>query len=305
MVTRRRFLQASLTVIAASSAAVAALARADTGKPYRVYMPLALAPEPTPTPSPTPTASPTSIPSPTALPAPTATTMPSPPPGGELPPLLDNAPIVGPATGTEAMAIAWFAPRADPSYTDFDLGVIVGAYRSVGESVGMDWFLALAQMAHETGSLTSFWSQRPQRNPAGLGVTGEWSAEQPADTSGWAYNTQRLRWERGLSFATWADHAVPAHLGRLLAYALTDEQANDAQRALIAYALSIRPLSASRRGIAPTILGLNGVWAVPGTTYGQTIVNLARKIRAGVTTAELASPIIPGDEDADIMPDGA
>lgn len=300
MINRRRFLRTSLTALAASTTAVAALTRAETRKSYHVYLPIALLPEPTPTPTPTPIPSATPIPSPTPMPSPTVT-----PPNNELPPILDDAPIVGRATGTEAMAIAWFAPRADPSYTDYDLSAIVAAYRAVGEAVGMDWFLAMAQMGHETGHLTSFWSQRPQRNPAGLGVTGEWSAVQPPDTNGWAYNTQRMRWERGLSFATWAEHAIPAHLGRLLAYALTDAQANDAQRSLIAYALSVRPLSSSRRGIAPTILGLNGVWAVPGATYGQTIVSLARRMRNGVAAAEFAEPAAPGDQDEDVMPEGA
>lgn len=298
MVTRRRFLHISFATLAASS--IAALARADTGQLHRAYLPMILAPVPTPTPPPTPTPSPTSAAAPTVVPP-----VPTPPVAGDPPPILDNAPIVGPATGTAAMAVAWFAPRADPSYTDFDIGAIVAAYRSTGESVGMDWFLALAQMAHETGSLTSFWSQRPQRNPAGLGVTGEWRADPPPDPTGWAYNTQRLRWERGLSFATWADHAVPAHLGRLLAYALTDAQASQAQRALIAFALAVRPLAESRRGIAPTILGLNGVWAVPGTTYGQSIVALARRMRYGTAAAELAVPALPADQDDDVMPDGS
>ena len=37
----------------------------------------------------------------------------------------------------------------------------------------LDPLVAVAQMVLETGNLTSFWSQTPRRNPAGIGVTGE------------------------------------------------------------------------------------------------------------------------------------
>jgi len=186
--------------------------------------------------------------------------------------------IIAPASGTVEQAVAWLVPRADPSYTPFDVRVICEAYRSVGERVGVDWFTALAQMAHETGNLTSFWSLRPQRNPAGIGVTGQWSATPPANPAGWAFNHQRQRWELGVSFPTWASDAVPAHIGRLLAYALRDEEANAEQRALICHALSYRPFPANLRGVAPRWVDLNGRWAVPGATYGQTIINLARRM---------------------------
>ncbi len=209
------------------------------------------------------------MPEPTAVPTPVPT------------PIVTDAPIQGPASGTIQQALAWLVPRADPGYTEYDIATnILPYYQQVGESVGMDWFLAIAQMAHETGSLTSFWSMRPQRNPVGIGVTGEAQLEQPIDITGWAYNYQRGRWEKGNSFSSWAEESVPAHLGRLLAYALTDVQANPTQLALITKALSYRPLPLSYRGAAPTITGLNGRWAVPGTIYGQTIMALADKMRA-------------------------
>jgi hypothetical protein len=254
IVSRRRFLALSF----AATCTIAARARAQeitaTGQ-YRAALPLVVAPIPSPT------ASPTASPTPT-----------TPAPG--------DAPILGYATGSVDQAVAWLSPRADASYTDFDIRSIVEAYQRVGDSVGVDWFSVIAQMAHETGHITSFWSFRPQRNPAGIGVTGESRPDQPPDTTGWAYNTQRGRWERGISFPTWADHSIPAHIGRLLAYALTDEQASQAQRDMIAFALSYRGISAANRGVAPTWTGLNGRWAVPGTTYGQSILALAAKMRA-------------------------
>ncbi|HWQ16053.1 MAG TPA: hypothetical protein VNL77_24850 [Roseiflexaceae bacterium] len=279
MPSRRTFLRASATALLAS--AVAGIVRAG-GDEFFAYLPtVERYPPPTPVPTEEPTEEPTATPE-------------DPPPGPT-----DDAPIVGPATGTAAQALAWLAPRADASYTDYDLAQILQAYRELGESVGMDWFLAVAQMAHETGNLTSFWSLRPQRNPAGIGVTGQWSSTPPPDTTGWAYNYQRARWEVGLSFATWAGDSAPAHLGRLLAYALRDEDASDAQRALIARALAYRPLPADRRGVAPRWVDLNGRWAVPGTTYGQSIIDLARRMRGEIYTADAP---LSGAEDGDWMP---
>lgn len=191
-----------------------------------------------------------------------------------------DLPIVGAPSGTVAEAVRVLAPRAAANgYSYDDVVNIVEAYQRVGNSVGVDWFLAVAQMAHETGYLTSYWSARPQRNPAGLGVEGKSSATDPGQP-GWVYNTQRKMWEKGLSFESWEDEAIPAHIGRMLAYALKDEQATPAQKTMIDYALLVRPLPAYLRGVAPTIVGLNGRWAFPGTTYGQRILEVMMKLRA-------------------------
>ena len=72
---------------------------------------------------------------------------------------------------------------------------------------------------------------------------------------------------------------MPAHIGRLLAYALRDDQATPAQKALIDQALAYRALPSRLRGVAPTIVGLNGRWAVPGTTYGQRILSVMMDLR--------------------------
>jgi hypothetical protein len=133
-------------------------------------------------------------------------------------------------------------------------------------------------MAHETGYMTSFWSARPQRNPAGLGVEGRSSTTDP-NQPGWVFNSQRNMWEKGLSFASWEEEAIPAHIGRMLAYALRDDQATPAQKAMIDKALAYRALPANLRGVAPTIVGLNGRWAYPGTTYGQRILAVMLRLR--------------------------
>jgi Mannosyl-glycoprotein endo-beta-N-acetylglucosaminidase len=255
MLTRRQFLHAAISAGAAALILNQTRAQEATGSNglYQAALPVVMIPLPEPTPLP-PTPIPTPIPG--------------------------DVPILGVSNGTVEQAIAWIVPRASENYSDEAVREIVEAYQSIGTNVGMDWFVALAQMCHETGHITSFWSQRPQRNPAGIGVTGVWQNEQPTDTTGWAYNTQRNRWERGLSFESWAGEAIPAHLGRLLAYALTDQQANPTQLQLIQYALSFRGITNTNRGVAPTWVGLNGRWAVPGTTYGQTILALAEKMRA-------------------------
>ena len=64
--------------------------------------------------------------------------------------------IVGPASGSADAAVRWITARCSPSYTAFDVAAIVARYRELGEWAQIDWFLALAQLAHETGSLTSW-----------------------------------------------------------------------------------------------------------------------------------------------------
>jgi hypothetical protein len=269
MYSRRFFLRLAATgLIAATTGAT--LSKAQEGMEL-VYLPLILTPpEPTPTVitevTETPEVAETPHPSPTATA--TATTTPA----------TDDAPLLGPASGRTDQAISWLVARSN-SYTAYDIGQVVARYQALGDSVGLDWFLALAQCAHETGSLTSWWCQRPRRNPAGIGVTGRIVPGTPDSPPGPDWSWDGIQWREGISFATWADHGIPAHLGRLLAYALRDEQATNPQRELISYALSFRPLPSNLRGIAPTIVGLNGRWAYPGTTYGQSIVDLARRIR--------------------------
>ncbi len=178
--------------------------------------------------------------------------------------------------GTPEQCVRFMLARQHGEYNEVDIrNSIVPAYFSVCGLVGMDPVMLLAQMIHETGCLTSWWSQRPRRNPAGIGVTGRTGPNQPA-SGAWALRDGI--WAEGVSFPTWKDDSVPAHAGRLLAYALRDDQANDQQRAMIDRAMSYRPLPANFRGVAPTWRGLNGRWAVPGTTYADKIAQIANSI---------------------------
>lgn len=192
-----------------------------------------------------------------------------------------DTPIVGAVRDLSAKlnVIGKIAARTT-QYTLQDVIAIVDGYIATCSRATMDWIIPIAQMCHETGYLTSFWSQRPQRNPAGIGVTGEHRDTKPETMDGWAYNTQRKRWERGLSFPAWVTHSIPAHVGRLLAYALRDDEANEAQKELIAYAVSVRPLPNELRGSCKRIRDLAGTWAVPGTGYPDAICSVARVLLA-------------------------
>jgi hypothetical protein len=147
--------------------------------------------------------------------------------------------------------------RPHGHYSDADVHTIIGHYFAVAPAVGLDPLLVIAQMVEETGNLTSFWSQRPRRNPAGIGVTGEPGA--------------------GVSFPDWTT-ASRAHTGRLLAYALPKNTENQVQASLIEQALSFRPLPDKFRGAALTLRGLAGAWA-HDPEYANKISSIANQIQ--------------------------
>ena len=159
--------------------------------------------------------------------------------------------------------------KLENGYTDYDVSrVILPGYFVVAQSIGVDPVVAIAQMCHETGHLSSWWCARPRRNPAGIGVTGATRAYEP--TRGvWAQ--QGGLWREGVSFATW-QLAISAHVGRLAAYA------SSADYPLVLNALAVRGLPARYRGIAPTVAGLGGTWAVPGRSYAVALVRIANSI---------------------------
>ena len=199
--------------------------------------------------------------------------------------------ILGRASGTKEQVLHWFSSRADSSYIESDyrsLKTIIGAYQEIGERTNVDWFMALAQCAHETGNLRSFWSLRPRRNPAGIGCDGNPKAFDGDGKPG-AFNTERHQWEHGISFETWADNSVPAHIGRLLAYALPIGVGNPAQLKIISQALSYRTFPDKARGSAQTFVQLGRIhnksgfgWASPGGKYGERIAAIAIQMRRNI-----------------------
>lgn len=147
--------------------------------------------------------------------------------------------------------------RPHGEYSDNDVRTIVGLYYTTASAVGLDPLLVVAQMVEETGHLTSFWSQRPRRNLAGIGVTGEPGI--------------------GLSFPD-LKTAVHAHAGRLLAYSLPSGTGSQAQIELIKEALTVRPLPQQLRGAALTLKGLAGTWA-QDPLYAVKLARVANEIR--------------------------
>lgn len=166
----------------------------------------------------------------------------------------------------------------DSPYTEESRVLIFTEYYQLCVQYGIDPLFVTAQVLLETNNLNSFWSQRPQRNPAGLGVTGQFS-RQPRP--GFVFNTQRMRYEEGLSFTHWVGRggSVRAHVGRLLAY--TQKDTND----LILEALNVRSLPNTLRGSVTIIKEFSAThnktkrsWATD-PDYGEKIVALMNRIK--------------------------
>lgn len=163
------------------------------------------------------------------------------------------------------------------SYTLNDYRKILLAYDSAAKQGNINPYIAVAQMAKETNWGRSFWSQRPRRNPAGIGVTGESSKEEkPKDT--WAFDSSENIWKKGYSFPSW-EISAQAHIGHLLAYAYINSDLNDDQAYLVAIDPRAKFIPATIRGKVKTLKDLDGKWAVPGTGYGKSIATLANALR--------------------------
>jgi hypothetical protein len=164
----------------------------------------------------------------------------------------------------EATLVKAICSNPTGEYTRRDIELfIVPAYMQVCATAGVDPLIAVAQMCHETGNLTSRWAARPRRNPAGIGVTGEPGA--------------------GLSFPTWARHAIPAHVGRLVVYAIGPDDYTPEQAALVKIAISYRALPSRLWGSAPTLAGLTGTWATD-PAYADKLVAWAERLKGDRTT---------------------
>ena len=186
----------------------------------------------------------------------------------------------------DAFVAAWQRRCAGTrQYALTDVHLIASQYWFQSTALGLDPWLVAAQCLHETGNLTSWWSARPRRNPAGLGVTGRTLHTPPPDAA-WAYDEAERRWRHGLSFPAWVTHSIPAHIGRLLAYATTPDQRSPAQQQAVTTALSYRSLPAALHGSAPTLNQLGAAhnptgqgWASPGTDYGARLAVIANQLR--------------------------
>ena len=86
--------------------------------------------------------------------------------------------------------------RPHGEYSDDQVRRIAGHYVDICADAKLDPLVAVAQMVLETGNLTSFWSQTPRRNPAGIGVTGEPGAGDSPSAAGrpWSGRTSDGYW---------------------------------------------------------------------------------------------------------------
>jgi hypothetical protein len=124
-------------------------------------------------------------------------------------------------------------------------------YKTFGEYYGIRGDVAFAQAMQETGYFRFTGDVRgSQNNFAGIGATGDGA--------------------RGASFNT-PEEGVLAHLQHLYAYATTAALPDK-------YPLVDPRFHLVNRGSAPTWTALNGKWAVPGTTYGQSILDIYRRM---------------------------
>jgi hypothetical protein len=167
-----------------------------------------------------------------------------------------NTKLLASPRSTRRALEGYMLGRKHGSYSDDDVRDILALYWTTAKGSGLDPLIVVSQLVLETGNLTSRWSQPPRRNPAGIGVTGAPGV--------------------GVSFASW-DEAVVAHVGRLLAYAVSKGKESSAQRRLIDDALEVRSLPDSRRGCAPTLDGLAGTWAMD-QGYAEKIARIANEI---------------------------
>lgn len=205
----------------------------------------------------------------------------------ELPALSENSPIMGAPTCTQEQATRYLTKDKHVNYTSADLSLtIIPGYWALCLSVGVNPAVPLAQLIKE-GSLDHFWGARPQRNPAGIGVDGTESDTKPKDTTGWAFNTERKQWEKGLSFKSWVNGSIDAHVGRLVAWATEPQQRTAAQQAAVEKALAYRSLALGLQGSATKLRHLGKVhnsagqgWASPGSDYGQKLAEIMTAMRA-------------------------
>ncbi|MEH7112278.1 glucosaminidase domain-containing protein [Neobacillus niacini] len=124
-------------------------------------------------------------------------------------------------------------------------------YKTLGDYYGIRGDVAFAQAMLETDYFRFTGTVRnDQNNFAGIGATGGGV--------------------RGASFST-PEKGVLAHLQHLYAYASTAPLPNR-------FPLVDPRFHLVNRGSATTWIALNGNWAVPGTSYGQSILNLYKRM---------------------------
>ncbi|MBN1629963.1 MAG: S-layer homology domain-containing protein [Thermoleophilia bacterium] len=166
-----------------------------------------------------------------------------------------QTPLRGVWNGTaERLASYLLAVAPAPLFT-VPTSVLADYYVRYCAEAGLRADLLWAQMIHETGYGMYGGDVSPeQNNYAGIGATGGGVP--------------------GLSFPT-AEAGVMAQVAHMVAYVYIDSPVSWADATVDPRFDLVSP-----RGVAAVLADLNGRWAYPGTTYGQSIEALARAINS-------------------------
>lgn len=165
------------------------------------------------------------------------------------------------------------------TYTRNDWRLILRHYDIVSKRVDINPYIVIAQVIKETDWLRSWWSQRPRRNPAGIGVTGETSTKEQNKNT-WAFDSHSNTWKKGYSFSSW-EISVKAHVGHMLAYMYKDNELTEEQKATIIYDPRASFIPKENRGSVVILNDLDGKWNISKTTsYGNSIAILANALRS-------------------------
>ena len=178
-------------------------------------------------------------------------------------PLPSGTPVMGAAEVSLGQALEFVTSRsANADYPVDTVRKIVETTWTIAGEEGVRADLAIALMCKETGFFGYGGDVKAsQWNFGGIGATGG---------------------VPGLSFPSIAA-GVAAVVRRMRMYALNDPAAYDE-------AVLGRPLPSTHWGRYPNIEDFNGVWAVPGTGYGESIVRMVELMKQVPTAPEPSHP---------------
>lgn len=144
------------------------------------------------------------------------------------------------------------------------LDQLIDLYIREGNVEGVNYDIAFAQAIKETGFFKYGGDVHPeQNNYAGIGTTG-------GGVTGYYFKTPQI--------------GVQAQIQHLKAYASNaplKQQCVDPRFSLV------------QRGVAPSVINLNGRWAVPGKGYGESIIELIKQMRKEDSMLNKISEEIP------------
>ncbi|MEG6520835.1 stalk domain-containing protein [Desulfotomaculum sp. 1211_IL3151] len=182
--------------------------------------------------------------------------------------------ILGPSIATAKQLKSWIAeetPRMQAKMAQLNrefvpIPDLAELYIKIGEEYGVRGDLAFCQAAKETHYWQFTGDVQPwQNNYCGLGATGSPCTGQESFNGA---DPAFIRFEAGVHGAIFVspEAGVEAHIQHLYVYAT--------KKPLPEGKVLVDPrYSLVTKGIAPTWQGLNARWAVPGTTYGQSIIH--------------------------------